>query len=323
MKKSVSWASVIFPEATERLGHNVGYTRHSSHWDTLSLHMNSNVIWGKTLCEHAFCQNSQLIWTTCDLFWNPKITLNSHGCEYLQVGWKNRSISTSTLQMLLHAAFVSKKKLIQSMGGEREVYSCFWPRITQPYQMEEFCPILTSPITAALGATKTVSSITGDLSNSFIIVWCLDTAREREREQKLMRLNQCLKPGLEFFWRFAEPLFHNPITTRDNAKLLIHAHGQSTHTHTSEYETNSGTVSCWWGSNPNVSRLINDSALLCIGPQKQRREAKKNRAKLLELSKPLTMNKALSVTGAETKNQKQFSSSLLVDSRHPWIPQEA
>jgi hypothetical protein len=43
---------------------------------------------------------------------------------------------------------------------------------------------LTSPMTAALGATKTVSSITGDLSNSFIIVWCLDTARERERENK-------------------------------------------------------------------------------------------------------------------------------------------
>jgi len=238
MKKSVSWASVIFPEATERLGHNVGYTRHSSHWDTLSLHMNSNVIWGKTLCEHAFCQNSQLIWTTCDLFWNPKITLNSHGCEYLQVGWRNRSISTSTLQMLLHAVFVSKKKLIQSMGGEREVYSCFWPRITQPYQMEEFCPILTSPITAALGATKTVSSITGDLSNSFIIVWCLDTAREREREQKLMRLNQCLKPGLEFFWRFAEPLFHNPITTGTMpsswSMLMVNPH---THTHQSMKQT--------------------------------------------------------------------------------------
>jgi hypothetical protein len=49
--------------------------------------------------------------------------------------------------------------------------------------------------------------------------------------------------------------------------------------------------------------------------QKQRGEEKKNRAKLLELSKPLTVNKAFSVTGAETKNQ--FSSSLLVDSRHP------
>ncbi len=181
MKKSVSWASVIFPEATERLGHNVGYTRHSSHWDTLTLHMNSDVIWGKTSCEHAFCQNSQLLWTTCDLFWNPKITSNSQCCEYLQVGWKNRNISTSPSQMLLHVVFVSKKKFIQSMGGEREVYSCFWPRITQPYQMEEFCPILTSPMTAALGATKTVSSIAGDLSNSFIIVWCLDTARERER----------------------------------------------------------------------------------------------------------------------------------------------
>ncbi len=231
MKKSVSWASVIFPEATERLGHNVGYTRHSSHWDTLSLHMNSNVIWGKTLCEHAFCQNSQLLWTTCDLFWNPKITLNSHGCEYLQVGWKNRSISTSTLQMLLHAAFVSKKKLIQSMWGEREVYSCFWPRITQPYQMEEFWPILTSPMTAALGATKTVSSITGDLSNSFIIVWCLDTARERERT-KTHETQSISQTWSRIFLKVCRTSISQPYNYRDNAKLLIHAHGQSTHTHT-------------------------------------------------------------------------------------------
>ncbi len=148
------------------------------------------------------------------------------------------------------------------------------------------------------------------------------TLREREREQKLMRLNQCLKPGLEFLWRFAEPLFHNPKPTGTMpsswSMLMVNPHR-----HTSEYETNSGTVSCCWGSNPNVPRRINDSALLCIGLQKQRGEEKKNRAKLLELSKPLTVNKALSVTGAETKNQKQFSSSLLVDSRHPWIPQEA
>jgi hypothetical protein len=93
---------------------------------------------------------------------------------------------------------------------------------------------LTSPMTAALGATKTVSSIAGDLSNSFIIVWCLDTAREREREQKLMRLNQCLKPGLEFFWRFAEPLFHNPKTTGTMpsswSMLMVNPH---THTHIS------------------------------------------------------------------------------------------
>ncbi len=320
MKKAVSWVSVIFPEATERLSYNVGCTRHGSHWDTLRLHMNSDVIWGKTLCEHTLCQNSQLLWTTCDLFWNPKITSNSHCCEYLQVGWKNRNISTSPLQMLLHVAFVSKKKFIQSMGGEREVYSCFWPRITQPYQMEEFCPILTSPMTAALGATKTVSSIAGDLSNSFIIVWCLDTARERENKNSWDSINVSnlvsnFSEGLQNLY-FTTLKLQGQCQAPDPCSWLIH-------THISEYETNSGTVSGWWGSNPNVPRLINDSALLCIGLQKQRGEEKKNRAKLLELSKPLTVNKALSVTGAGTKNQKQFSSSLLVDSRRPWIPQQA
>jgi hypothetical protein len=36
--------------------------------------------------------------------------------------------------------------------------------------MDEFLPIFTSPMAEALGATKTVSSITGDLPNRLIIV---------------------------------------------------------------------------------------------------------------------------------------------------------
>lgn len=64
------------------------------------------------------------------------------------------------------------------------------------------------------------------------------TLQEREREQKLMRLNQYLKPGLEFFWRFAEPLFHNPITTGTMpsswSMLMVNPH---THTHQSMKQT--------------------------------------------------------------------------------------
>jgi len=149
------------------------------------------------------------------------------------------------------------------------------------------------------------------------------TLQERERENKnswdsinVSNLVSNFSEGLQNLY-FTTLKLQGQCQAPDPCSWSIH-----THTHTSAYETNSGTVSCWWGSNPNVSRLINDSALLCIGLQKQRGEEKKNRAKLLELSKPLTVNKALSVTGAETKNQKQFSSSLLVDSRHPWIPQE-
>jgi hypothetical protein len=147
---------------------------------------------------------------------------------------------------------------------------------------------LTSPMTAALGATKTVSSITGDLSNSFIIVWCLDTAREREREQKLMRLNQCLKPGLEFFWRFAEPLFHNPITTRDNAKLLIHAHGQSTHTHThtSEYETNSGTSVADEDQTPMYRALLTTALFYALGRRSNVEKRRRTEQNFLNWANP-------------------------------------
>jgi hypothetical protein len=47
--------------------------------------------------------------------------------------------------------------------------------------MDEFSPIFTSPMTEALGATKTISSITGDLPNRLIIVWCLNTARKKPK----------------------------------------------------------------------------------------------------------------------------------------------
>jgi hypothetical protein len=90
---------------------------------------------------------------------------------------------------------------------------------------------LTSPMTAALGATKTVSSITGDLSNSFIIVWCLDTARERERT-KTHETQSISQTWSRIFLKVCRTSISQPYNYRDNAKLLIHAHGQSTHTHT-------------------------------------------------------------------------------------------
>lgn len=58
----------------------------------------------------------------------------------------------------------------------------------EPYQIEDPCPISTSPITAALGATKTSLWILGSFSNMFMIVRCLDTDKGIQNGNMLVRL---------------------------------------------------------------------------------------------------------------------------------------
>jgi hypothetical protein len=49
------------------------------------------------------------------------------------------------------------------------------PLKMEPYQIDDPCPISTSPMTAALGATNTSRWILGSFSKMFMIVRCLDT----------------------------------------------------------------------------------------------------------------------------------------------------
>jgi hypothetical protein len=44
-----------------------------------------------------------------------------------------------------------------------------------PYQIDDPCPISTSPMTAALGAINTSLWILGSFSKMFMIVRCLET----------------------------------------------------------------------------------------------------------------------------------------------------
>jgi len=49
------------------------------------------------------------------------------------------------------------------------------PLNMDPYQIDDPCPISTSPMTAALGATNTSLWILGSFSKMFMIVRCLET----------------------------------------------------------------------------------------------------------------------------------------------------
>lgn len=107
------------------------------------------------------------------------------------------------------------------------------------------------------------------------------TLQEREREQKLMRLNQCLKPGLEFFWRFAKPLFHNPITTgtmpRPWSMLMVNPHTH-THTHQSMKQTVAQSVADE-DQTPMYSALLATAlfyALGCRSNVEKRRRTEQN-----------------------------------------------
>jgi len=47
----------------------------------------------------------------------------------------------------------------------------------EPYQIDDPCPISTSPMTAALGATNTSLWILGSFSKMFMTVRCLETKK--------------------------------------------------------------------------------------------------------------------------------------------------
>jgi hypothetical protein len=61
------------------------------------------------------------------------------------------------------------------------IWSRSLPLKIEPYQIEDPCPISTSPMTAALGATKTSPRILGSFSKMFMIVRCLETENSKQK----------------------------------------------------------------------------------------------------------------------------------------------
>lgn len=87
----------------------------------------------------------------------------------------------------------SRTRSARSACAPRASRAALAPRTTAPYQTEELAPMVTSPDTEALGATKASPSSTGRLPATARSVWCFETERHSTVRDTAGRVGSSLR----------------------------------------------------------------------------------------------------------------------------------